>query len=314
MSLVGANCDLPAALSPVGFRVRWQRALETAIHVALIGCALISVLTTVSIVAVLVVEASRFFREVSVVEFLTGTKWAPLYRPQHFGILPLVCGTFVVAGGSAVIAIPLGLGTAIFLSEFAPNWFRDSIKPVLEVLAGIPSVVYGFFAIVFVSPWIQWLFPSTGVFNAASACIVVGIMVLPMIVSLSEDALRAVPQSLREGAIALGASKFDVTVRIVVPAALSGIMASFLLAISRAVGETMAVTLAAGATPNLTLNPLGSVQTMTAYIVSVSQGDTPVGSPEYRAIFAVGLALFVATLLMNVLAQWVLTQAREVYE
>lgn len=312
MSLASTQFELPA-LPLAEPRVR-RRTFEKATHAILFCCALLSVLTTVSIVAILAVEASRFFQEVSIVEFLTGTRWAPLFKPQHFGILPLVCGTLLVVGGSAVIAIPLGMGTAIFLSEYAPTWLRDTIKPVLEILAGIPSVVYGFFAIVFVSPWVQWLFPSAGVFNAASACIVVGIMVLPMIVSLSDDVLRAVPRSLREGAFALGATKFDVTVGVVVPAALSGIMASFLLAISRAIGETMAVTLAAGATPNLTLNPLTSVQTMTAYIVSISQGDTPVGSPEYLALFAVGLALFVATLLMNLLAQWILARSREVYE
>ena len=236
------------------------------------------------------------------------------FKPQHFGILPLFCGTFLVAGGSALIAVPLGLGTAIYLSEYASPLVRDVVKPLLEILAGIPSVVYGYLAVVFVSPVIRHWFPSAELFNAANACVVVGIMIMPMIVSMSEDVLRSVPRSLREGAYALGASKLDVTVRVIVPAALSGIMASILLAIARAVGETMAVTLAAGATPRLTLNPLESVQTMTAYIVQVSQGDTPAGTPEYRTLFAVGLALFISTFVLNIIAQWILARVREKYE
>jgi phosphate transport system permease protein len=302
----GERLSAPAG----GFRTH----VERAIHGGLWICAFISILTTLGIVIILVVEASQFFREVSIVRFLTGTTWTPLLRPQHFGILPLVCGTGLVAVGSGLFALPLGLATAVYLSEYASGWFRDVVKPLLELLAGIPSVVYGFIGVVFVSPLIRQLFPSAQVFNAASACIVVGIMVLPMIVSLSEDVLRAVPRSLREAAFALGATKFDVIVRVVIPAAFSGIMASFLLAISRAVGETMAVTLVAGATPKMTLNPLESIQTMTAYIVQVSQGDTPAGTLEYRTIFAVGLTLFVCTMLMNLLAQWILSRAREKYE
>ena len=293
---------------------RLRRVVERGIHVALWACASISVLTTFGIVFVLLFESVQFFFEVSIVEFLTDTRWTPLFKPSHFGILPLVCGTMLVALGSAVIAIPLGLGTAIYLSEYAAPWVRDTVKPIVEILAGIPSVVYGFFAIVFISPMIRSVFPSADVFNAANACIVVGIMMLPIIISLCEDLLRDVPRSLREGAYALGATKFDVTVRVVVPAALSGIVASFLLAISRAIGETMAVTLAAGATPKATLNPLESIQTMTAYIVQVSLGDTPVGTIEYRTIFAVGLALFVMTMCMNLLAQWILSRMREKYE
>jgi phosphate transport system permease protein len=235
-------------------------------------------------------------------------------RPQHFGILPLLCGTAWIACGSGLFALPLGLATAIYLSEYARPLTRDVVKPTLEILAGIPSVVYGYFAVVAVSPLVRWLFPHADVFNVVSASVVVGIMILPTVVSLSEDVLRAVPRALREGAYALGSTKLDVTVRVVVPSAASGIMASFLLALSRAIGETMAVTLAAGATPRLTLNPLHSVQTMTAYIVQISQGDTPAGTIEYRTIFVVGLALFVLTLGMNVLAQYVLSRYREVYE
>ena len=213
-----------------------------------------------------------------------------------------------------MIAIPLGLGTAIYLSEYASPLVRDIVKPLLEILAGVPSVVFGYVAVVFVSPIIRDLFPSADLFNAMNACVVVGIMILPMIISLSEDVLRSVPLSLREGAYALGATKLDVTVRVVVPAALSGIVASFILAITRAVGETMAVTLAAGAEAKLTLNPLESVQTMTAYIVEVSQGDIPAGSIEHRTIFAVGLSLFALTFVLNILAQKVLGRMREKYE
>ena len=288
--------------------------LEKLIHGFLFICAAISILTTISIVIVLVMESVSFFLEVSLFDFLTDTKWTPLLKPQHFGILPLLCGTMLVAVGSSLVSVPIGLGTAIFLSEYAPPRLREIVKPVVEILAGIPSVVYGYFAVVTISPFVRWLFPGTGVFNAASACIVVGIMTLPMIISLSEDALRAVPRSLRQGAYALGATKYDVTVQVVVPAAMSGIVASFLLAISRAIGETMAVTLAAGKTPTLTLNPLESVQTMTSYIVQISQGDTPAGTLEHRTLFAVGLSLFLVTLLINLLAQWFLSQVREKYE
>ena len=291
-----------------------RRGIERIIYAVLFLCAAVSVLTTVGILLVLLLEATAFFKEVSIVEFLTGTRWTPLLKPQHFGVLPLVCGTVLVAAGSALVALPIGLGTAIYLSEYASPWFREIVKPVLEILAGIPSVVYGYLAVVFVSPLIRIVAPSANVFNAASASIVVGIMILPMVVSLSEDVLRSVPKSLREAASALGGSKFDTTVRVVVPAALSGIVASFLLAVSRAIGETMAVTLAAGATPKLTLNPLESIQTMTGYIAQVSMGDTPHGSIEYHTIFAVGVALFAITLLMNVLSQWVLSRMREKYE
>jgi phosphate transport system permease protein len=227
----------------------------------------------------------------------------------------LLAGTLLVAAGGAIVALPIGLVTAIFLSEYAPEWLRGIIKPVLEVLAGIPTVVLGFFALTFLSPTIvQALFPSAKIFSAASAAIAVGIMIIPLVSSLSEDAMSAVPHSLREGAHALGATKFEVSLRVVVPAALSGIMASFILAVSRAIGETMIVALAAGGTPNLTWNPLEGVQTMTAYIVQVSLGDTPQGSLEFRTIFAVGMALFLMTLAMNVASQYLLHRFREVYE
>jgi phosphate transport system permease protein len=291
-----------------------RRWFEQLIHLALFACALISILTTIGIVVVLVVEAAKFFREVAVWEFLTDTRWSPLLEPQHFGILPLFCGTMLVTLGAALVALPIGMATAIYLSEYASRPVREVVKPVLEVLAGIPSVVFGFLAIVMISPLIRQWFDTNSLFSAASASIVVGFMILPMVVSLSEDVLRSVPRSLREAAYALGATKLDVTVKVVVPAAISGIVASFLLALSRAIGETMAVALAAGARPHLTFNPLDEVQTMTAYIVQISLGDTPAGTLEYRTIFAVGLALFVTTMSLNVLAQWFVSRVRERYE
>ena len=290
---------------------RWG---ERLIALLLFGCGLISVLTTVGIVVVLVTESAGFFREVPIAEFLTGTRWSPMYSEQHFGILPLLNGTLLIAAGSMLIALPVGLTSAIYLSEYASPRVRGVIKPVLEVLAGIPTVVYGYFALTFVTPLIRMVFPGTGIFNAASGAIVVGIMIIPMVASLSEDALSAVPRSLREAAYGLGATRVEVSTRVVVPAALSGIVASFILAISRAIGETMAVTLAAGATPRMTLNFLESIQTMTAYIVQVSLGETPHGTLEYSTIFAVGLVLFLITLGMNLLSQRVTRRFREVYE
>jgi phosphate transport system permease protein len=269
---------------------------------------------TLAIIVVLAKEAFSFFTSVSPLDFLFGTRWTPLLEPRSFGVLPLVGGTFLIVVGSAVIAIPVGMATAIYLGEYASSRVRNIIKPVLEILAGIPTVVYGYFALTFVTPIISKVFPQTQIFNAASASIVVGIMILPMVASLCDDAIRSVPRSLREGAYALGATHLEVSTRVVVPAALSGIIASFVLAISRAIGETMAVTLAAGATPKLTANPLESIQTMTAYIVQVSLGDTPQGGVEYKTIFAVGALLFVITLGMNVLAHRVLSKFREVYE
>ncbi len=293
---------------------RGRRWRERLIRGVLLACGLVSVATTAGIVVVLVWESIGFFREVSPWAFLTGTKWTPLFVPRNFGVLPLVAGSVMVAFGASLIALPVGLASAIYLAEYAPSRVRKTLKPVLEVLAGIPTVVYGYFALTFITPLIRTIFPETGVFNAASAAIVVGIMIVPMVASLSEDAIYAVPRSLREASYGLGATKFETVTRVVVPAALSGIIASFILAISRAIGETMAVTLAAGATPKLTANPLESIQTMTAYIVQVSLGDTPVGSIEYKTIFAVGLLLFCITLAMNILSRVILRRFREVYE
>lgn len=292
-------------------RKEWR---EELIKGALFLCAALSIGTTLAIILVLVKEAWLFFESVGLIEFLTGTRWTPLLEPRSFGVLPLVCGTFLIVVGAALIAIPVGLASAIYLSEYASHRVRTLIKPVLEVLAGIPTVVYGYFALSFVTPALAKVIPQTQVFNAASASIVVGIMILPMIASLCDDALRAVPDSLRNGAYALAATPYEVTSRVVVPGALSGVIASFVLALSRAIGETMAVTLAAGATPKITANPLESIQTMTAYIVQVSLGDTPAGTVSYQTIFAVGALLFAITLGMNVIANRVLRRFREVYE
>ncbi|MFO7586560.1 MAG: phosphate ABC transporter permease subunit PstC [Gemmatimonadota bacterium] len=301
------------AAAGLGHRAR-RRWGERAIAGLLFLCGAISILTTAGIVVVLFTESAGFFRRVPLGEFLTGTRWSPLFADQHFGILPLLNGTFLIALGAMAVALPVGLTSAIYLSEYATPRVRSVVKPILEVLAGIPTVVYGYFALTFITPIIRTVFPSTGIFNAASGAIVVGIMIIPMVASLSEDALNAVPQSLREAAYGIGATKFEVSTRVVVPAALSGIVASFILAISRAVGETMAVTLAAGATPRMTLNFLESVQTMTAYIVQISLGETPHGTLEYQTIFAVGLVLFFITLGMNILSQRITRRFREVYE
>jgi len=282
-------------------------------HAFFLACALISVATTVGIVVTLVSQSIGFFTDVSLSEFLFGTGWSPILKPRSFGVLPLVGGTLLVATIAAAVAIPLGLGIAIFLSEYAPDRLRRVLKPALEVLAGIPTVVYGFFALTFVTPLLQKVLPDLLIFNALSAGMVMGLMIIPMISSLSEDAMVAVPRSLRHAAYALGATRMEVATKVVVPAAVSGIVASFILAISRAIGETMLVVIAAGATPRLTANPLESIQTMTAYIVQVALGEAPRGSLEYNTIFAVGLLLFVMTLGMNVLGNVFVRKFRQAY-
>jgi phosphate transport system permease protein len=310
-----STTDGPSAAAPLTLNGRGSRSAgETMIGAMLFVCAALSTLVTVGIVVVLVSETLVFFREVSVLEFLTGTEWTPQFADKNFGVLPLLSGSLLIAVGSSLISLPVGLLTAIYLSEFASERLRAVLKPSLEILAGIPTVVYGYFALTFITPIIQFFVPSTGTFNALSASIVVGIMIIPTVASLSEDAIRAVPLSLRAGAHGLGATKMEVSTRVVVPAALSGIIASFILGISRAIGETMAVTIAAGALPQITANPFEAVQTMTAYIVAVSLGDTPVGTIEYKTIFAVGFALFVITLLMNILSQLILNRFREQYQ
>ncbi len=312
----------PNLYKPEGraLRARWRKVLpERVITVIMVVCAMMSVLTTAGIIFVLLFQALQFFGEVSFIEFITGTRWTPLFQSKHFGVLALVSATFLTAVLSMAVALPLGLLSAIFLSEYAPEPVRRVVKPVMEVLAGIPTVVYGYFALLFVTPILQAVAPvlinrEIFVFNALSASIVMGIMILPMVASLSEDAMRAVPRSLREASYALGATRLEVSTRVVVPAALSGIVSAFILAVSRAIGETMIVTIAAGQTPNFTLNPFVPIETMTAYIVQVSLGDTPTGTLEYKTIFAVALLLFAMTLVMNLLSQYVVRRFREEYE
>ncbi len=331
---------MDAITATIGTLTRGKpRWLEGGIRWFLFACALLSIATTGAIIFILLKETVVFFTmpleqvldpsdtgtRVSVVEFFTGTRWAPILVPQSFGILPLVCGTLLVMVGSALISLPFGLASAIFLSEYASSRLRAVVKPVLEILAGVPTVVYGYFALTFITPVLQTLLnplltslfgPHAGVqvFNAASAAIVVGIMTLPMVTSLCDDAFRAVPDALRQGGFAMGATKYEVATQVLLPAALSGVLASFILALSRAIGETMAVTLAAGGSPKLTLNPFTSVETMTAYIVQISLGDTPAGSIEYQTIFAVGAVLFGITLVLNVIAHKVVRRFREAYE
>lgn len=297
---------------------------EKIIAISLFGCGVFSILVTIGIIVTLFSEAIAFFLrpEVDIVTFFTGTNWRPLaskISPDNFGVRPLIRGTMLIAVISGAIAIPLGLGSAIFLSEYASDKLRSVLKPLLELLAGIPTVVYGYFALSFITPILkQVLENSLGIkvsfFNAFSAAVVVGIMIIPMVASISEDAMRAVPRSLREGAYALGATRFEVSTKVVVPAALSGIISAFIIGISRAVGETMAVTIAAGATPRMTLNPLDSVQTMTSFIVQVSFGDAPAGSINGQSIFAVGATLFVMTFVMNIVSAVILKRFREVYD
>lgn len=279
-----------------------------------LSAALLSVVTTFGIVAILFKEAFLFFREVSIVEFFTGTVWTPTFSNPQFGVLPLISGTFTVAIGAGIIAVPLGLLSAIYLSEFASPRVRSVIKPALEILAGVPTIVYGYFGLIFLTPLLMNVIPELQVFNALVGAIVVGIMILPLVSSLCEDALTAVPSSLRAGGYALGCTKFEVVAKIVVPAALSGIMSAFILALSRAIGETMAVVLAAGMTPNLTLDIRESIQTMTAFIVQVSLGDTAEGELAYYTIFAVGSTLFTITLIMNLIAKRLVTRFRSVYD
>lgn len=263
-------------------------------------CGCVSIFTTFGIILVLFFESAGFFREVSVVDFLTDTQWTPLFYDKHFGILPLVLGTVLVSFIAIGVALPLGLIIAIYLSEFASQKVRKVIKPILEILAGIPTVVYGYFALLFVTPLLQKFIPGLAGFNALSPGIVMGIMILPMVASLSEDAMRMVPNSLKEGAYALGAKKLQMIFGVLIPSAFGGIISSFILAMSRAIGETMIVAIAAGQQPRLNINPLQSVQTMTAYIVQVSLGDIPHGTLEYRTLFAVAAALFILTFFLNI--------------
>ncbi|MDB4974013.1 MAG: Phosphate transport system permease protein [Myxococcaceae bacterium] len=294
-------------------RVRGQsrRLSERVIETLIVESGLNSDFTTAGILYVLASEAIEFFSEVSVWDFLTGTEWTPLFADARFGILPLLMGTLLTSAISLAVAVPFGLMAAIYMSEFAPNIVRRTLKPTLEILAGVPTIVYGYFALVFLTPILQSVMPSLSGFNALSAGIVMGIMIMPMISSLSEDALRAVPNALREAAYGLGSTRLSAITQVVVPAATSGIAASVILALSRAVGETMIVAIAAGQQPRFTLDPRVPIETMTTYIVQISMGDVPSGTREYRTIFAVGSALFLMTFIMNVFSQRLARRFRE---
>jgi phosphate transport system permease protein len=290
-----------------------MRRVELAIEWGLFLCALLSVGTTIGIIAVLAQETFAFLREVPVLEFIVGTEWTPLFANPRFGVRPLVVGTILVSLIAMAVALPMGLLSAIYLSEYADQRIRRVVKPILEVLAGVPTVVYGYFALLFVTPILQRLIPDLAGFNALGPGIVMGIMILPLVSSLSEDAMRGVPRGLREGSYALGATKMQTSLRVVVPAAFSGITAAFILAVSRAVGETMIVAIAAGQQPRLTWNPKVPIETMTTYIVQVSMGDTPQGTLEYRTIFAVGMLLFIGTFGLNLVSAWLRERYREEY-
>ena len=292
---------------------RGLKRFEFLIEWALFLCALLSVGTTIGIIVVLTVETVAFLREVPIAEFLFGTEWTPLFANPRFGVLPLVVGTTLVSLIAMLVALPMGLLSAIYLSEYAGDRVRRVVKPVLELLAGIPTVVYGYFALLFVTPLLQRFIPSLAGFNALGPGIVMGIMILPLVSSLAEDAMRGVPRGLREGSYALGATRMQTSLRVVVPAAFSGITAAFILAVSRAIGETMIVAIAAGQQPRLTWDPTVPVETMTAYIVQISLGDTPQGTLEYRTIFAVGMLLFIGTFGLNLVSAWLRERYREEY-
>lgn len=291
-----------------------MRLREMLIEKLLFCFSLISVFTTVGIILVLSFETFEFFKEVPLLKFLTDTQWTPLFINKHFGILPLLCGTFLTTLIAVGVAIPIGLVSAVYLSEYTSLRVRNIVKPIMEILAAVPTVVYGYFALLFVTPFLKQIIPSLSGFNALSSGIVMGIMIIPLVSSLSEDAMRAVPMGLREGAYAVGSSRLQVSLRIVLPAALSGITAAFILAVSRAIGETMIVAIAAGQQPRLTLNPLVPIETITAYIVQVSLGDTPYGTLEYRTIFACGMSLFILTFILNIVSFKLKRRFQEVYE
>lgn len=291
-----------------------KKTSEKIIEAALAFCALVTVLTTAGIIWVLVSESWGFFTAVPLFDFLFDTEWTPLFSQKRYGILPLLSGTFLTTAIAILTAVPLGITIAVYLSEYANRDFRKALKPALEVLAAVPTVVYGFFALTVVTPFLQSFIPGLGSFNALSAGIVMGIMIIPVISSMSEDALYAVPKSLREASYGMGATRFQTSFKVVVPAASSGIMVSVILGVARAVGETMVVAIAAGQQPNLTLDPREAVETITAYIVQVSLGDVEHGSIEYQTIFAAGITLFVFTFLLNNLSFWLKKRYQEKYD
>lgn len=291
-----------------------RKIKEFVIEKSLLSSALITIAVTVGIILVLAIEAVNFFKEVSIFDFFTDTQWTPLFTEKHYGILPLLTGTLLTSFIAISVALPIGLSISIYLSEYAPRSFRKTIKPLLELLAAVPTVVYGFFALVVVTPFLQQFIPNLSGFNSLSAGIVMGIMIIPFVSSLSEDALYAVPKALREASYGMGATRLQTAFKVVVPAASSGIIVSIILAISRAIGETMIVAIAAGQQPRLTLDPTVPVETITAFIVQVSLGDVQHGSLEYRTIFAAGITLFVFTFLLNTLSFQIRKKFRQKYE
>jgi phosphate transport system permease protein len=290
-----------------------KKLKEGAIETILFLSALSSVLITISIVVILAYESYGFFKVVSFKEFFTERQWTPLFSDPKFGILPLVMGTVLTTSIALIVALPLGLMVAIYLSEYAPHRFREIIKPVLELLAAVPTVVYGYFALLFLTPLLQKFIPDLSGFNALSPGIIMGIMIIPYVSSVSEDAMKAVPMHIREGSYATGATKFQTAFKVIIPSAFSGIAAAFIIGISRAIGETMVVAIAAGMQPNLTVNPLEPLETLTAYIVQVSLGDVPHGTVEYKTIFAAGITLFFMTLVFNIIGFWLRKRFREAY-
>lgn len=291
-----------------------MRRKEKFIEVLMMCCSFVSILTTLAIILILIIDSAKFFQEVSIIDFLTDTQWTPLFEDKHFGILPLLSGTLLTTVIAILFAVPIGVTIAVYLNEYASPRFTAFVKPILEVLASIPTIVYGFFALQFVTPLLQKFIPGLSGFNALSPGLVIGVMIIPYITSLSEDALRAVPRSLREASYGMGATKFQTAFRVMVPAASSGIIISVILAVSRALGETMIVAVAAGQEPKLTFNPLESVQTITTYIVQVSMGDVPHDSLEYRTIFAAGITLFVFTFILNNISYWMKRKFEKKYE
>jgi len=295
------------------YKKRLSKIKERAIEGLLLFSALSSIFITLGIVFILFFEALGFFKDVSLWEFLTGTQWTPLFAQPKFGILPLVTGTLLVTGIAVLVSLPVGLIVAIYLSEYAPFKVKEVAKPILELLAAVPTVVYGYFALLFLTPILQKFIPNLSGFNALSPGIIMGIMIIPYVSSVSEDSMKAVPMHIREGSYAMGATKFQTAFKVIIPAAFSGIAAAFIIGISRAIGETMVVAIAAGMMPNLTLNPIEPIQTLTAYIVGVSLGDVPHGTIEYKTIFAAGITLFLMTLFLNILGFWFRKRIREVY-
>jgi len=315
---VAATSVSPPAMAPVasGARAAARRARiirERTIESVLFLAALVSVFTTVGIVYILIKESVVFFQHVSIVDFLTDTQWTPLFDDAHFGIMVLLSGTITSSLVALAVAIPLGTVIAIYLSEFAPFKVREVAKPFLELLGGVPTIVYGYFALLFVTPLLQYVYPGLPGFNLLSAGIVMGIMIVPYVSSISEDAMRAVPMSLREGSYAMGATRFQTAIKVVVPSAFSGMASAYILGISRAVGETMILAVAAGMQPNLTFNPLEPAATITAYIVQVALGDLPHGSVGYQTIFAAGLSLMLITLVFNIAGHVLRKRFREAY-